>query len=275
MSYLTGVCKQTPALGSIDRLAAQIQSVAIPDEGDGDGDGSVANDRSLVNDSDATKVSRLYPFNTGCLPLNYSGNPGVNGVSYRGVKAELERLREDVAAATSRAKPVSLQMPQFDPSQPAVVPQPVPQLPKDFRETPAITELRRLLCATTADGTIQRIGFYGMGGIGKTVASAALLRDENIRAHFDQFLFLPLGQSPVMEKIRCLMYVQLTGMEMKVDWTEEQKLEVCPVIHCGYPYTVYEDSQWISLHRLFGRPPLAGGCFFIATIFGTRTTQIS
>jgi hypothetical protein len=21
------------------------------------------------------------------------------------------------------------------------------------------------------------------------------------------------------------------------------------VIHCGYPYTVYEDSQWISLHR--------------------------
>ena len=24
------------------------------------------------------------PFNTGCLPLNYSDNPGVNGVSYRG-----------------------------------------------------------------------------------------------------------------------------------------------------------------------------------------------
>ena len=25
------------------------------------------------------------PFNTGYLPLNYSGNPGVCGVSYRGV----------------------------------------------------------------------------------------------------------------------------------------------------------------------------------------------
>ena len=24
-----------------------------------------------------------YPFNTGCLPLSYSGNPGVNGVSHR------------------------------------------------------------------------------------------------------------------------------------------------------------------------------------------------
>ena len=25
-----------------------------------------------------------YPFNTGCSPLDESGNPGVNGVSYRG-----------------------------------------------------------------------------------------------------------------------------------------------------------------------------------------------
>jgi hypothetical protein len=24
--------------------------------------------------------------------------------------------------------------------------------------------------------------------------------------------------------------------------------EVCPVIHCGCPYIVYEDSQWISLY---------------------------
>jgi hypothetical protein len=28
-------------------------------------------------------VSRRFPFNTGCLPLRHSGNPGVNGVSYR------------------------------------------------------------------------------------------------------------------------------------------------------------------------------------------------
>ena len=25
-----------------------------------------------------------HPFDTGCLPLSYSGNPGVNGVSHRG-----------------------------------------------------------------------------------------------------------------------------------------------------------------------------------------------
>ena len=36
----------------------------------------------------APSVPRLYPFNAGYLPLNYSGNPGVNGVSYRGVNAK-------------------------------------------------------------------------------------------------------------------------------------------------------------------------------------------
>ena len=39
----------------------------------------------------ATRL-RLYPFNTGYLPLNYSGNPGVNGVSYRG---RLTQVNED------------------------------------------------------------------------------------------------------------------------------------------------------------------------------------
>ena len=36
-------------------------------------------------------VSRRSPFNTGCLPLNYSSNPGVN-VSYEGGPAQ-ERMQ--------------------------------------------------------------------------------------------------------------------------------------------------------------------------------------
>ena len=80
------------------------------------------------------------------------------------VKAELKRLREDLEAATSRSRGVDLSKPAFDPSQPAVVPQPVPQLPKDFRETDAIVQLRRLLTATRKNtGTVARIGFWGMG----------------------------------------------------------------------------------------------------------------
>jgi hypothetical protein len=35
-----------------------------------------------------------HPFDTGCLPLSYSGNPGVNGVSYRGVNGEVLTWRD-------------------------------------------------------------------------------------------------------------------------------------------------------------------------------------
>jgi hypothetical protein len=47
-----------------------------------------------------TSASCGCPFNTGCLPLNHSGNPGVNGVSYRGVNGK--RLAQ--ARTTTRAK---------------------------------------------------------------------------------------------------------------------------------------------------------------------------
>ena len=62
-----------------------------------------------------------------------------------------------------------------------------------------------------------------MGGVGKTVTSAALIRDDSVRDYFDQILFLPLGQSPVMDKIKSLAFVQLTGSEMKPDWSEAQQ----------------------------------------------------
>jgi hypothetical protein len=35
-------------------------------------------------------VSRGHPFKTDYLPLNYSGNPGVNGVSYRDANGNVQ-----------------------------------------------------------------------------------------------------------------------------------------------------------------------------------------
>jgi hypothetical protein len=34
--------------------------------------------------ADPSLVSERFPLDTGCLPLNYSSSPGVNGVSHRG-----------------------------------------------------------------------------------------------------------------------------------------------------------------------------------------------
>ena len=77
---------------------------------------------------------------------------------------ELKRLHDDLTAAVRTKPPPKPGQQTFDPDALAVVPGPVPKLPKDFRETDAIRELRRLL--TAHDNTIHRVGFYGMGGIG-------------------------------------------------------------------------------------------------------------
>ena len=49
-------------------------------------------------------VGRALSFETGCLPLNYSGNPGVNGASYRGANWKCShraaRLHDVVADPT-------------------------------------------------------------------------------------------------------------------------------------------------------------------------------
>ena len=42
-----------------------------------------------------------YPFETGCLPLSCSGNPGVNDGSHRG--ANWKRLGQRAATTSSRA----------------------------------------------------------------------------------------------------------------------------------------------------------------------------
>jgi hypothetical protein len=40
------------------------------------------------------------------------------------------------------------------------------------------------------------------------------------------------------------LYDMLSNMRNK--GSEMAKITLIQVIHCGYPYTVYEDSQWIS-----------------------------
>jgi hypothetical protein len=71
--------------------------------------------------------------------------------------AELSRLKSELDAATNRGKHVVAGTPMFDPDLPAEVPTPVPQLPRDFQETVAIRELRKML---TTDSGPQRVGFW-------------------------------------------------------------------------------------------------------------------
>ena len=81
---------------------------------------------------------------------------------------ELHRLRDTLQEpqAQSSAAPVLA-----DPSQPASLPAGVPSLPPKFQTTQQIEELTQLVLSTCAGDLTKprQVGFWGMGGIGKTV----------------------------------------------------------------------------------------------------------
>ena len=137
-------------------------------------------------------------------------------------KEELERLRDDLVSKDDAGSAAVL----ADPSQPATVPAGVPKLPPKFQSTEQIRELTRLVLSTAArDMTKSRVGFWGMGGIGKTVTGAAIVRDEGVRKHFDAIIWLPLGQTPVIAKLQNLCHMQCTGKELSAELSSDEKQE--------------------------------------------------
>eukprot|EP01052_Picozoa_sp_SAG31_P073907 SAG31_NODE_32969_length_349_cov_1.228000_1_plen_54_part_10 len=50
-----------------------------------------------------------------------------------------------------------------------------------------------------------------------------MCRDAAVRAHFEQICWLPLGQSPVIEKLQSSAVEQLTGHPMEAGQSEEER----------------------------------------------------
>jgi len=77
----------------------------------------------------------------------------------------------------------------------------VPQLPSSFvSRKQDFKEVEKALLSNkniTISITGQKVGFWGMGGIGKTVLAAAIARNKDVRKHFpDGIFWLTLGQNP-------------------------------------------------------------------------------
>lgn len=81
----------------------------------------------------------------------------------------------------------------------------VPNLPLNFLPRP--DELKAIKTAVLVStnqsvavtGTAHRVGVQGMGGIGKSVLTAAIARDEEVRCAFpDGVLWVTLGQTPML-----------------------------------------------------------------------------
>jgi hypothetical protein len=75
-------------------------------------------------------------------------------------------------------------------------------------------------------GGAPKIGAFGLGGIGKTQGVACIARDEDVRAHFDKVAWVTLGQTPQLDKCLQLVFLQLTGKQMKDGQSMEQSREV-------------------------------------------------
>ena len=156
------------------------------------------------------------------------------------LRAELDRLRQ-----ATEAKPVAEAF-TYDQDAPALVPVGVPQLPNDFQRTDATD---RLLQNLLHSSTPTKVGFWGMGGIGKTVTGAAIARDADVRNHFDQIIWLPLGQTPVTEKLQSSALEQLIGKQMEPNVSQEERQAVLRDAFKGKRVLLALDDLWEEEHQ--------------------------
>ena len=85
-------------------------------------------------------------------------------------------------------------------------------------------------------------------GIGKTVTGAALVRDADVRDHFDQIVWLPLGQTPVMEKLQSSALEQVSGQQMDPTLSDEERQSALRDAFRGKRVLLALDDLWEEEH---------------------------
>lgn len=88
-----------------------------------------------------------------------------------------------------------------------------------------------------------------MGGIGKTVTGAAIVRDNAVRLHFHAIVWLPLGQTPVISKLQNLCHLQCTGNELSGELSGEEKKEALQQAMRGKRVLLCLDDLWEEEHE--------------------------
>jgi hypothetical protein len=73
--------------------------------------------------------------------------------------------------------------------------------------------MKQLLQALLSPTSAPQVGFCGMGGIGKTTISTWLVRQPTVRANYNQVVWATFGQTPNIQKVQSLVYLQLTGSD--------------------------------------------------------------
>ena len=152
------------------------------------------------------------------------------------LRDELDRLRIELRAKTDGEKTVQ---------QAAEVPAAVPRLPGGMLVTQSMTELLKHVTSSE----ITRIGFFGMGGIGKTVIASWLVRHESVLKNFDQIVWVTLGQCPKDANVQSLAFQQLTGGRFTGSEDNEQRMQDLQAAMQKKKILLVLDDVWETKHE--------------------------
>jgi hypothetical protein len=143
----------------------------------------------------------------------------------------------------------------------AELPSDVPVLPTSFQSRPYAQEqlVAALLdsggnSSTAVTAPKSRVSSQGMGGVGKTMLTAAVVRDERVRAAFDAIGWLNMSQAPALMNLQEHLYAQLTDnkkLEDKNETIDGHLSELTKICLQRKLLLVLDDMVWHVLCLIF------------------------
>ena len=158
------------------------------------------------------------------------------------MREELERLRREIESGSSKPEPIEPTLVGGS----CILPAAVPEIPMGMRVTQQMTTL---VDTVISEDSRLRVAFWGPGGVGKTTLSAYVCRQQVVRQHFEQIVWVSLGQSPVLSTQQGLMYRQLTGKSFNTDLSQDEKNETLKRELVGKHVLVVVDDCWNKEHQ--------------------------
>ena len=153
------------------------------------------------------------------------------------LRSELDRLRESSQTSNNNDGSGSI-------ATHASLPNSVPAVPDGVRST----DVMRNVLQAVLHGKETQVGFCGMGGIGKTTLSTWVVHQEAVRARFNTVCWVPLGQTPDMEAMLALLYLQVSGRSFAQDLPELEKQQLVTQALAGKNALLVLDDGWDSAH---------------------------
>ena len=90
----------------------------------------------------------------------------------------------------------------------------------------------------------------GMGGVGKTVAAAALVRSDEVRATFDKICWVSIGQDPDLPALQHTLYIQLAKCSLPEASKSDERLALAELKEASQSFCVLLilDDVWDTSH---------------------------